>query len=81
MKIGMALGEIFENGKAVEHDRPVGLERRDTLPEGEWRRIASLLSGWRKRMRSSAKGMPQCFMAIHGLRLQEERFLSPMKRV
>jgi len=27
------------------------------------------------------KGMPQCFMAIHGLRLQEERFLSPMKRV
>jgi hypothetical protein len=30
-----------------------------TLPEVEWRKIAAVLSGWRKRMRSSAKGMPQ----------------------
>ena len=52
-----------------------------TLPEGEWRRIAALLSGWRRRMRSSAKGMPQCVMASHGLRLQDEKFLSPMMSV
>ena len=43
--------------------------------------MADLLSGWRNLMRSSAKGMPKCFMAIQGLKLQEEKFLSPMTRV
>ena len=52
-----------------------------TLPEGEWHKIADLLSGWRNLMRSSAKGMPKRFMAIHGRKLQEEKFLSPMMRV
>jgi hypothetical protein len=27
------------------------------------------------------KGMPKRFMAIHGRKLQEEKFLSPMMRV
>lgn len=52
-----------------------------TLPEGEWRKIAALLPGWRKRMRSSAKGRRTYFIAIQGLRLQDEKFLSPMTRV
>ena len=52
-----------------------------TLPEGECRKIAALLSGWRKRMRSSAKGMPKYLSASQGRKLQEERFLSPMTSV
>ena len=52
-----------------------------TLPEGEWRRIAALLSGCRNLMHSSAKGMPQCFRASHGRKLQEEKFLSPITSV
>src|SRR4249920_3266212 len=29
LKLGMALGEKFENGETVEHDKSVGLERRN----------------------------------------------------
>jgi hypothetical protein len=32
-------------------------------------------------VRSSAKGRPQRFMASQGLRLQDEKFLSPMMSV
>ncbi len=52
-----------------------------TLPDGEWRRIASLESGCRSLMRSSANGMPHCFSASQGRKLQEEKFLSPITSV
>jgi hypothetical protein len=32
-------------------------------------------------MLTSSKGMPQCFIANQGRKLQEDRFLSPITRV
>jgi hypothetical protein len=40
----VALGEKFENGEASNTTRPFVLSA-GTLPEGEWHKIAALLSG------------------------------------
>lgn len=51
---------------------PTSVFSAGTLPEGDRRRISALLSGWRKRTRSSVKGTPQCFSASQGRRLHDE---------
>jgi hypothetical protein len=44
LKLRVALGEKFENDEASNTTRPFVLSA-GTLPEGEWRKIAALLSG------------------------------------
>jgi hypothetical protein len=78
--LGMALGEIVQNGEALPND-PGAVLSAGTLPAGVWRRISALVSGCRSLTRSSAKGMPHCFSASQGLKLQDERFLSPITSV
>ena len=65
----------------LSHDETGSVFSAGTLPDGEWRRISALVSGCRSLMRSSAKGMPQCFRASQGRRLQDEKFLSPITSV
>jgi hypothetical protein len=43
--------------------------------------ISALVSGCLSLMRSSANGMPQTFSAIHDLKLQDDKFLSPITNV
>jgi len=43
--------------------------------------MRAFVSGWRKGMMISSKGTFAIFMASQGRKLQEERFLLPMKSV
>ena len=65
----------------LSHTTPPVVFSAGTLPAGVWRRIAALESGCLSLMRSSANGMPQWVSANQGLRLQEEKFLSPITSV
>ena len=62
----------------LSHTTPAFVLSAGTLPEGAWRRISALESGCLNLTRSSAKGMPQVLSASQGLRLQDEKFLSPI---
>ena len=77
----MAFGEIVENCEAVPHHPSPLVLSAGTWPEGEWRRISALELGCLSLMHSSANGMPRCFSASQGRKLQEEMFLSPITRV
>jgi hypothetical protein len=77
---GVALGKKLQDGETVPHDPPLGLEC-GTLPAGVWRKISALEPGCFSLTRSSAKGMPCCFNASQGRKLQDERFLSPITSV
>ena len=65
----------------LSHTSPCSVLSAGTLPAGEWRRISALVSGCRSLMHTSSKGMPHCFSASQGRKLQEEKFLSPITSV
>jgi hypothetical protein len=77
---GVALGKKFQDGETVPHD-PHWVVSAGTFPAGVWRKISALEPACFSLTRSSAKGMPHCFNASHGRKLQDERFLSPITSV
>src|SRR6516162_7906672 len=60
---------------------PVRVLSAGTFPDGQRRVISALVSGCLSLMRSSTNGMPQTLSAIHGLKLHDDRFLSPITSV
>jgi hypothetical protein len=78
--LGMALGEIFEDGEAVPHHAGFCLERGH-LASGRVAQDFSPAVGLPQPDALFDEGMPQAFSAIQGLKLQDDKFLSPITSV